>query len=867
MEVFVRLLSITLVLMALLQTTVLQNLSLNVEEDIKMANDNFLVKCTLSNTTERNVQLKWYNPNNDLIVESKFPSISIRNDGLSSKLILKELKTSDAGVYACRAEVNGKKLEANTILKIYRPLGFSSCKAEQQPIIYTDARIRCTATGDPAPKIQWRHKSKKIITAGRYEVQADGLVIKNITKDDNGEYILEAEIVTKSSYDEKSILVKVVVPPKISKPPEVSKPVEGSELSLSCKATGDPNPRYMWFKNNQELTDPRFEIDSIGGKLKVSNVKKSDGGKYKCMAINVGGNDTATAQVTILVPPTVEIPQTKDGKEGESITLVCKGKGVPVPSLTWQRSNDAPFPIGEKSNGVLVEETKNQPEKELTLTIASLTAEHADNYTCIGDNEAGNDAKRTYLRVEYKPVFINTPKIAYNWMGNKANITCTAKSYPKAIISWKRGKNDIGDSDTYKIFKIEGQEQMTSLLQVKVTPSNEKSVFTDYKCIALSIRDESEITIILKKAVVPKRPSKVNVLDPTPTTITLVINPPESDGGIPVTQYHITQVASGSETKTEKDIPVTEPSKPQTVILEYLTPNTKYQLKVFAGNRVGLSTTSVDLSSETPNIRAPFDVIITSNRYGTSPQSYRVTWDEPRTGGADIVSYSIQYRMVHITEKEPWAVDNSKENGDYMTRTVEGKTSALLTNLKADTHYEVQVVAVNKVGGSAPRPVIIVTKKQNNLDPEEPSKSIIENKEVPITAASTGISSGGVAGLIIALILIILIILDLICYFKFEKGVTMFLVSTCKKGSSAKDKSTDVEAGASQETTLLTDKQQKEEVEQAGEENKEAATEEGVTDEKKPLKNEDTDDDLKKDQTDKINTEDTKCEDIMSKES
>ncbi|CAI9737963.1 neural cell adhesion molecule 2 isoform X5 [Octopus vulgaris] len=850
MEVFVRLLSITLVLMALLQTTVLQNLSLNVEEDIKMANDNFLVKCTLSNTTERNVQLKWYNPNNDLIVESKF--ISIRNDGLSSKLILKELKTSDAGVYACRAEVNGKKLEANTILKIYRPLGFSSCKAEQQPIIYTDARIRCTATGDPAPKIQWRHKSKKIITAGRYEVQADGLVIKNITKDDNGEYILEAEIVTKSSYDEKSILVKVVVPPKISKPPEVSKPVEGSELSLSCKATGDPNPRYMWFKNNQELTDPRFEIDSIGGKLKVSNVKKSDGGKYKCMAINVGGNDTATAQVTILVPPTVEIPQTKDGKEGESITLVCKGKGVPVPSLTWQRSNDAPFPIGEKSNGVLVEETKNRPEKELTLTIASLTAEHADNYTCIGDNEAGNDAKRTYLRVEYKPVFINTPKIAYNWMGNKANITCTAKSYPKAIISWKRGKDEIGDSDTYKIFKIEGQEQMTSLLQVKVTPSNEKSVFTDYKCIAVSIRDQSEITITLKKAVVPKSPSKVNVLDPTPTTITLVINPPESDGGIPVTQYHIIQVASGSETKTEKDIPVTEPSKPQTVILEYLTPNTKYQLKVFAGNRVGLSTTSVDLSSETPNIREPFDVIITSNRYGTSPQSYRVTWDEPRTGGADIVSYSIQYRMVHITEKEPWAVDNSKENGDYMTRTVEGKTSALLTNLKADTHYEVQVVAVNKVGGSAPRPVIIVTKKLDTgsritdstasfncnshlLMAGECEENIaLENKEVPITAASTGISSGGVAGLIIALILIILIILDLICYFKFEKGVTMFLVSTCKKGSSAKDKSTDVEAGAS---------------------------------EKKPLKNEDTDDDLKKDQTDKINTEDTKCEDIMSKES
>lgn len=36
-----------------------------------MANKNFLVKCTLSNTTDENIELKWYNPNNDLIVESE----------------------------------------------------------------------------------------------------------------------------------------------------------------------------------------------------------------------------------------------------------------------------------------------------------------------------------------------------------------------------------------------------------------------------------------------------------------------------------------------------------------------------------------------------------------------------------------------------------------------------------------------------------------------------------------------------------------------------------------------------------------------------------------------------------------------------
>lgn len=51
--------------------SVLQNLSLNVKEDTKMANKNFLVKCTLSNTTDENIELKWYNPNNDLIVESE----------------------------------------------------------------------------------------------------------------------------------------------------------------------------------------------------------------------------------------------------------------------------------------------------------------------------------------------------------------------------------------------------------------------------------------------------------------------------------------------------------------------------------------------------------------------------------------------------------------------------------------------------------------------------------------------------------------------------------------------------------------------------------------------------------------------------
>ncbi|GAB1601970.1 neural cell adhesion molecule 2-like isoform X5 [Argonauta hians] len=912
---------LTLCLLASLRTTVSQKLKLSNKgaEEAKNAGDNFLVVCALVESNS-NAKLRWYNPNGEQYpYEIKTDSVRIQpsSSRKNSKLILRNLTISDAGVYTCKVTIDGKTLEASTTLTISRPLKFEECKSPQLPILHKDALIRCRATGDPSPTVTWTYKDKLINTGGRYEIRPDGLFIKNITEADNGLYNLEAEIISKSSFDDKNIIVKVVVPPKISNPPAVSPPVEGSDFKLRCEATGDPSPTYSWLKDNKVLTGQRFHIDTITGELKVDKVKKSDSGKYMCVASNSGGNDTATAEVTILVPPSLEIKvEPKSHTEGQKVSMVCRGKGVPPPSLIWLNTDKVAFPFDKERDGILVKRTKTKPDQEVILTISSVKAQNSGNYTCVGSNEAGTKEEAFYLTVKYKPIFVNTPSVAYNWVGNKANITCTAKSLPEAIINWSVNGGKISNTSTYKLFQKPGKELMTGYLQVSVDSSNENRVFTDYTCEAVNTVASQKMKIALKKAVVPQRPSKIDRASVTPTTATLLIHPPANDGGIAVSQYR-TIIAGAVEKEREVDFSVDEGTDKTVlkVVIDKLKPDAKYHLKVFAGNKVGLSTTSVDLSLETPMIRRPFEVIISSQRQGESPNSYRVTWVKPHTGGAKITSYSVQYRTVHIVkDSEPWRVDLNKDNGNFMTQHVQGKTTFELSNLKSNTYYQVQVVATNKVGNSNPRPFIFKTKFRSpgSLDESEfpddyldeynsnvshmlsvtiidiklsvpvgPSiisdsstddstsdpksnvykaSSEVDGSEMPMTAASSGMGSGGIAAVILTLLLIVLIALDLVCYFKFNKGVTMFIVSnTCKKASGAKDKSADVEAGASQETTLLTDKQQKE-TEPAGEENKDAATEEGVTDEKKPLKNEDTDDDLKKDQPDKIDTDDKKAE-------
>lgn len=685
-------------------------------EQVKTSGSNIVLDCKLIDEGNVEAVVRWYNPNGEEIKNGN--RTKIRKGSNFSKVYLINISAQDAGTYTCNTTFDGKPLEKSINLKIYKKHAFLNCSTYQQPIIHTNAKIGCIASGDPVPEVSWNYKGKIIKTGGRYHVKPDGLVIQNITEADNGNYVIESEITVRSEFIDRNIEVKVTIPPTITKPPVMSDPIKGSDFTMTCEAEGKPKPIYSWMKGGKKLDDERVSIDDIGGILKISSVKESDSGHYVCVAENVGGKVTAKAKVTVLIPPTLKPLENKQIDEGNQVTLQCVGDGVPAPSLTWQKGTDAPYAHGaQASDSRIIVTSENPAEKrsKLSLTIRNLKAEDAANYTCTATNSAGTQLKKSQLRVNYKPQIVNTPVVAYNWLNNKRNITCNAKGLPKPIISWQTKKGKINANDnTYEIFKEEGYELTIGNLQVSVSPSNYDTVFTDYQCVAINNVGQKQLDIKLKKAVVPRAPQKVNHMAVTPTTVTLVISPPVDNGGIAIDQYRIEYGTGGFHNQTDTFVNGQDKNEFTKVVLRQLSPETKYQIKVFAGNAVGLSTTFYDLSVTTLGVRKPYDVLINSNKFSPNPTSYTVTWHEPRSGGAKITSYSVQYRVVHIKKDvEPWEVDPDAQNGKFSAHTVKDTTSYVLHNLQPNTYYEVQVVAINAMGDSAPRPKIILTKESD----------------------------------------------------------------------------------------------------------------------------------------------------------
>ena len=78
--------------------------------------------------------------------------------------------------------------------------------------------------------------------------------------------------------------------------------IEGSIATLTCLATGDPDPVQTWSRNGNELTSGgRYQISADGRVLTVQGVTEAqDEGVFTCHASNMAGNDSADITLSVL---------------------------------------------------------------------------------------------------------------------------------------------------------------------------------------------------------------------------------------------------------------------------------------------------------------------------------------------------------------------------------------------------------------------------------------------------------------------------------------------------------------------------------------------------------------------------------------
>jgi len=155
---------------------------------------------------------------------------------------------------------------------------------------------------------------------------------------------------------------------------------EASNVSLFCKASGNPPPNIRW-QFGKQIVNSRYTFPVKGGIL-ISNVRKSNEGIIKCIAENILGTDVSETKLIVHTMPKVILPSTTlTATDGIAFEVVCRAYGTPLPQLKWKRG------FGD----INAQQVLSKDKKNLTLRFDKPTVYDTGTYICEADSIIGKD--------------------------------------------------------------------------------------------------------------------------------------------------------------------------------------------------------------------------------------------------------------------------------------------------------------------------------------------------------------------------------------------------------------------------------------------------------------------------------------------
>ena len=160
---------------------------------------------------------------------------------------------------------------------------------------------------------------------------------------------------------------------------------EGSSITLTCSASGNPQPTVTWTKNGEQLQQ--------GNSLTVYNINRFSAGEYTCTADNsIGSPVSAVITMDVLFPPVIEtsMPQVLGGV-GQRAELSCSVLAQPEAEISWFKNMNQ---VLNSENGV---RSINSNSSHSTLVIYSMDEVDFGEYVCQGVNSLGQGRTNIFV--------------------------------------------------------------------------------------------------------------------------------------------------------------------------------------------------------------------------------------------------------------------------------------------------------------------------------------------------------------------------------------------------------------------------------------------------------------------------------------
>ncbi|XP_055852477.1 lachesin [Episyrphus balteatus] len=295
------------------------------------------------------------------------------------------------------------------------------------------------------------------------------------------------------------------------------------KLACSVKNLGSYKVAWMHFEQSAILTvhnhvitrNPRISVTHDKHDkhrtwfLHINNVQEEDRGRYMCQ-INTVTAKTQYGFVKVVVPPNIDDSLTSSDvivREGDNVTLRCKAKGSPEPSIRWKRDD---------GNKIVINKTLEVIDMEgEALELERISRLHMGAYLCIASNGVPPSvSKRIKVSVDFSPMVWIPHQLVGVPMYFNITLECFIEANPTSLNYWTR-ENDqmITESGKYKTETLPGVPSYKATMRLTIT-NVQKSDYGSYKCVAKNPRGEMDGTIKLYTSTPP-----TTLPPPTTTTI------------------------------------------------------------------------------------------------------------------------------------------------------------------------------------------------------------------------------------------------------------------------------------------------------------------------------------------------------------
>ncbi|XP_034088617.1 roundabout homolog 3 [Gymnodraco acuticeps] len=311
------------------------------------------------------------------------------------------------------------------------------------------ATLNCKAEGRPTPMVEWYKDGERVETdredprSHRMLLPSGSLFFLRIvhgrrSKPDEGLYVCVARNYLGEAVSRNASLEVAILRDDFRQTPSDVVVAAGEPAVMECiPPRGHPEPTISWKRNNIRVNDRDERITMRGGKLMISNTRKSDAGMYVCVGTNmVGEKDSDPAELVVFERPVfTKQPVNQVVLAEDTVDFFCEVHGDPTPTVRW-RKEEGEFPRG-----------RFQIRSDNSLHLTQVRGEDEGTYTCVSENSVGKAEASGSLQVHVgpslPPQIVVRPRDQITAPGRTVTFLCGTKGNPPPAVFWQKEGSQI----------------------------------------------------------------------------------------------------------------------------------------------------------------------------------------------------------------------------------------------------------------------------------------------------------------------------------------------------------------------------------------------------------------------------------------